>query len=119
MARQDRDLRTDDVTETPIYTTDRDRDRAVRDYRESRRGAATETRSMLQDLAWFIPLLLLGLLGYYLYQNWYATPAVPRPAVTTAPTPAATTPAPTADVTAPAATPAGTPAGATDATAAA
>ena len=123
MARQDRDLRTDDiVTETPIYTTDRDRDRAVRDYRETRRGATSETRSMLQDLAWFIPLLLLGLLGYYLYQSYYAAPTVPRPARTDVTAPAATTPTPAADATmtaGPAATTtsAGTPVGVTDTTA--
>lgn len=97
MARQDRDLRTDEVTETPIYTTDRDR--VARDYRETRRGATTETRSMLQDLAWFIPLLLLGLLGYFLYQAYWTTPAV-RPV-----TPAAA-PAPAVDATRPAGTPA-------------
>jgi hypothetical protein len=78
MARQDRDrdFTTDnDVTGTPLYTSDRS-DKSTRDYRDTRENRTTgaETRNLMQDLAWFIPLALAAVAGYYLYQNYYATP---------------------------------------------
>jgi hypothetical protein len=105
MARQERDLTTPtEIRETPIYTSDR-ADRA--NYKE--KAAATDTKSLLQDISWFIPVLLLAGLGYILYTSYFATPVVDlNPgtstiAKTTAPT--VTTPA---TVTATPVTPAAT-----------
>lgn len=79
MARQDRDRDfIENETNGTLYTSDRS-DKSTRDYKDTRenRAAATESRNLMQDLAWFIPLALVAVAGYYLYQNYYATPVRP------------------------------------------
>ncbi len=54
-------------------------------YKESKPGyAAHEAKDMIsQLLMWAVPLVLVGLLGYYLYQAYYSAPAVTHHAVET------------------------------------
>ncbi|MBA3954084.1 hypothetical protein H0X48_02075 [Candidatus Dependentiae bacterium] len=95
MARQDRDrdFTTDNDVNGTLYTSDRS-DKSTRDYRDTRenRATAAETRNLMQDLAWFIPLALAAVAGYYLYQNYYATPVTPVATTNTATVDRAATP---------------------------
>jgi hypothetical protein len=114
MERKDRDL-----LDTTTEARDRSRvdDRTVNEPRhyakretvdervvnEPRHYTKRETREAANDtmqiLTWLIPLILIGLIGYYLY-NRYATRTTTKETTTAAPvaTPA-TTPTPTSTTT--------------------